>query len=200
MFGFSEDRVAYFAASEVIDWDHPQVMEKAKQLAAGSADAHEIALRCFSWVRDEIRHSFDEPYAADARVGCSASEVLGLGHGICYAKSHLLAALLRANGIPAGFDYQRLHDDKLDFCLHGFNTVWLPPHGWYRIDARGNTNGIDARFDPPQERLAFSSAARGEIDYRLNLPRPLPEVVRALRNSGRVDELGKALPRGVRMG
>jgi len=39
-------------------------------------------------------------------VTCSASEVLREGTGICFAKSHLLAALLRAVGIPAGLCYQ----------------------------------------------------------------------------------------------
>lgn len=29
-------------------------------------------------------------------------------HGICFAKSHLLAALLRCKSIPAGFCYQKL--------------------------------------------------------------------------------------------
>ena len=44
--------------------------------------------------------------------------------GICYAKSHLLAAILRANLFPTGFCYQRLVlDDKTDsrFVLHGLN-------------------------------------------------------------------------------
>jgi len=36
-------------------------------------------------------------------VTCKASDVLIYGTGYCYAKSHLLAALLRANAIPAGF-------------------------------------------------------------------------------------------------
>nr|WP_269749949.1 transglutaminase family protein [Polyangium fumosum] len=79
---------------------------------------------------------------------CTASEVLRHRTGFCYAKSHLLAALLRANGLPAGFCYQRLAHGS-GYCLHGFNAVELPGIGWYRIDARGNKPGIDAAFDPP---------------------------------------------------
>lgn len=197
---FIEDKTAYLETTGVIDWQHPEVYETAKRLAAGSEDRSAIALRCFTWVRDEVRHSFDEPYDPAAGVSCTASGVLQLGHGICYAKSHLLAALLRANGIPAGFDYQRLGDERWEYCLHGFNTVWLEGHGWYRIDARGNTNGIDAQFNPPEVKLAFSSDAKGEFDYGFNLSKPLPEVVRVLRESQRVDELSRTLPRSVRMG
>lgn len=46
-----------------------------------------------------IKHSWD---VQDKRVTKTAAEVLEQGVGICWAKSNLLAALLRANGIPAG--------------------------------------------------------------------------------------------------
>jgi len=66
--------------------------------------------------------------------------VLKYKTGYCYAKSHLLAALLRANNIPAGLCYQRLtiENDMLPYCLPALNAVYLPKYGWYRIDARGN--------------------------------------------------------------
>lgn len=42
------------------------------------------------------------------------------GSGICYAKSHLLAALLRANKIPAGFCYPRLsaYENGSPYFIH----------------------------------------------------------------------------------
>jgi transglutaminase-like putative cysteine protease len=188
---------AWLAASAVVDFRDEQVRREAEALAQGAGDRVEVAHRCFLFVRDEIAHSFD---IGSGQVACSASDVLRYGHGICYAQSHLLAALLRANGIPAGFSYQRLCDDEGGFCLHGFNTLYLPQHGWYRVDARGNTNGIDARFCPPQERLAFTTAARGEVDYGLNLAEPLPCVVRALQGAPDIDALRRSLPTSVGMG
>jgi transglutaminase-like putative cysteine protease len=95
----------YLGSSDCVDWQHPLVSAKARELAAGSDDCIEIARRCFEFVRDEIRHSWD--YQLNP-VTCRASEVLIHGTGYCYAKSHLLAALLRANSIPAGLCYQRL--------------------------------------------------------------------------------------------
>ena len=72
-------------------------------------------------------------------VTCKASTCSQLER-LLLSKSHLLAALLRANGIPAGFCYQRLSIDDIGppFSLHGFNAVWLQEYGWYRVDARGN--------------------------------------------------------------
>jgi transglutaminase-like putative cysteine protease len=187
----------YFAATTVIDWQHPAVQAQAAQLARAAEDKLALARRCYAFVRDAIDHSFDVDATA---VTCSASEVLLSGHGICYAKSHLLAALLRANGIGAGFGYQRLQDDEGGFCLHGYNWVALPQYGWYPIDARGNRGGVDARFCPPQVRLAFPTQAAGECDYGINLAQPLGAVVRTLQGSANTRLLAQRLPSSIPMG
>ena len=114
----------------------------------------------------------------------------------CYAKSHLLAALLRANGIPTGFCYQRLSiDDKgAPFSLHGLNAVHLPEVGWYRADCRGNKTGVDAQFTPPIERLAFRLVFPQERSFSEILPDPLRVVVDALFRFRTWDELYQNLP------
>ncbi len=182
----------YLACTAVVDCDAPAIQRLAKRLAAATVE--ETARRCFEYVRDEVAHSLD---INGEELSCAASEVLRRGHGYCYAKSHLLVALLRANHIPAGFDYQRLDDDAGGFMLHGIATVYLPGHGWLRLDARGNKPGVDARFEPPTERLAWRGDGVGEVNYRLNLAEPLPEVVAALRRPLSVQQLLPLLPRGL---
>lgn len=184
---------AYLECSEYIDWQHPVVKLKAQILAAGASSTEQLVRHCFEFVRDEIKHSLD--YGLNP-VTCKASEVLLHGTGYCYAKSHLLAALLRANGIPAALCYQRLLFDGDDgpFCLHGLNAVLLLNYGWYRLDARGNKEGVDAQFCPPLERLAFSTNGRGECDIQGFASEPLPEVIDALRASHNVFSVAKALP------
>src|SRR4051812_31358162 len=115
----------FLADNDIIDWRLPSVLARARDLADGCVDLQSVAKRSFEWVRDEIKHSCDFQLNP---VTCSASEVLAAGTGFCYAKSHLLAALLRANKIPVGFCYQRLSidDQGPPFCLHGLNAVWLP--------------------------------------------------------------------------
>jgi len=183
----------YLEASEYIDWQHPSVLARARELAAGSADDTETARRCFEFVRDGIRHSWD--YRQNP-VTCRASEVLAHATGYCYAKSHLLAALLRANAIPAGLCYQRLPvgDSGPPYCLHGLNAVWLAEYGWYRVDARGNKPGVDARFCPPVERLAFRLTGDGESDLPGIHAAPLPAVILALTDCATVEELYGELP------
>jgi transglutaminase-like putative cysteine protease len=185
---------AFLQSTEVIDWEHPSVFSKAEELSKGSNGVTDIARRCFEWVRDSIQHSVDFKRNP---VTCSASEVLANGTGYCYAKSHLLAALLRANGIPAGFCYQRLSIDETGppYSLHGFNAVRLPEFGWYRMDCRGNKLGVDAQFSPPVERLAFKLIfPETERDFPKILPAPLPIVVAALRAHRTWDEMLRNLP------
>jgi len=171
---------SFLESTDIVDWRHDSIVRLAGQLADQSANTFETAKRCFEWVRDEIKHSSDHQLNP---VTCSASEVLIHGTGYCYAKSHLLAALLRANEIPAGFCYQRLSIDGTGppFCLHGLNAVHLPEFGWYRVDARGNRNDLHAEFRPPDERLAFSTQITGEKMFGEILNAPLQAVIGCLR-------------------
>lgn len=171
----------FLESSKYIDWSHPEVAVKAASLSAGSSDKLTVAKSCFEFVRDEIRHSWDHKMNP---VTCKASEVLRHRTGYCYAKSHLLAALLRANGIPAGLCYQRLtiSNDGPSFSLHGLNAIYLEQFGWHRIDARGNKQGVRAEFCPPTEKLAFPIIADGEADLPEIWPEPLQVVVRVLES------------------
>ena len=183
----------YLRSTDIIDWRHPGVTAKSRELAKNGTDAAETARHCFEWVRDAIRHIGDFNIST---VACSASEVLKTASGICYAKSHLLVALLRANGIPAGFSYQRLSidDNGPPFCLHGLTAVYLPGFGWYRVDPRGNNQLVHADFIPPDERLCYTPHLPGEADLPEIWPDPLPVVAESLKTYKTKDELWAHLP------
>jgi transglutaminase-like putative cysteine protease len=128
-------------------------------------------------------HSWD---IQSPQVTCKASEVLFYGEGLCYAKAHLLAALLRAHGIPTGFCYQRLTvgaTAETGYALHGLNAVYLASQtSWIRLDARGNKPGIQAEFCTSKEQLAYVVRPElDEIDYPTIYVQPHPKVVKALR-------------------
>lgn len=183
----------FLASSNVVDWRTPAILALAEDLRGSLRDPVELARRLYEWVRDEIPHTVD---AGLEPVSCAASEVLRLRTGFCYAKAHLLAALLRASGIPAGFGYQRLSIDDVGppHCLHGFNAVLLPGVGWYRLDPRGNKPGIDAQFDPPRERLAFEPRLPGEHTFTRIWAEPEAVVIAALQRHRTRGELCRNLP------
>ncbi|MDR1821972.1 MAG: transglutaminase family protein [Oscillospiraceae bacterium] len=160
----------YLRRDERVDFDDPAVRRTAERLASGSASTLEYIRAAFVLVRDEIAHSAD---ISSRIVTKTASEVLAKREGICYAKSMLLAALLRAAGIPAGFCYQRLtllDTPDSGYCIHALNAVYIEElSAWTRLDARGNTNGKNAQFYPENpllEQLAFPIRAEyGECEY-----------------------------------
>ncbi len=182
---------AYLTATEIIDWQNANILQLSQQLATSNVNT--TAKACFEWVRDNINHSSDFQMNP---VTCHASEVLQHKTGYCFAKSHLLAALLRANSIPAGFCYQRLSvfDNGAPYSLHGFNAVYLAEYGWYRLDARGNKPGVDAQFNPPQEQLAYSINFPEEIDCQHIFAEPLAKVVKSLQSYTTWDEALHNLP------
>ncbi|WP_182359637.1 transglutaminase domain-containing protein [Tomitella gaofuii] len=183
---------AFLGRDSYVDTTDPEILTLARGLraragsaATATATATAYARTAFEWVRDEVAHSYD---ARDPRVTLTAGEVLAERVGLCYAKAHLLAALLRCQGIPAGLCYQRLeHGDG--HVLHGLVAVHLC-EAWHRQDPRGNTGGIDARFSLGAERLAWTiDPTRGEVDYPELYATPARCVVDTLRGARNVLDL-----------
>lgn len=186
---------AYRTPSPYLDFDHPLVRQQLDAFGRGP-DEVTLARTVFEWVRDQVAHSTD---IGSRRVTVRASEVLQHREGICYAKSHLLAGLLRGVGIPAGMCYQRLtrgSDASRGHVVHGLTTAYLATVGrWVRLDARGNRAGVDAQFSLAEEHLAWPIRPEyGEVDYLENLPAPDPLVVATLEAHDDYRELLKALP------
>ncbi len=196
MYPESDDLNDYLVSDTIVDWQTPAVRQKALELTRSLSDEVAKAHCLYEWVRDSISHTNDTGLDI---VTCTASEALYHGTGICFAKSHLLAALLRAVNIPAGFCYQVLRfDPPVDNepVLHGFNAVYLATYDtWIRIDARGNTNGINAQFSIEKEQLAFAMDPEAdEFIYEAIFATPVDSVVNRLKMYKTIHELWLDLP------
>ena len=189
---------AYLDSSDYIDYSDERIQEILSLFQQRSEV--ERVKAAFTYVRDNIAHSYDINHDEVTR---KASEVLQSGHGICYAKSHLLAAILRALGIPSGICYQRvtLYEKPEDgHCIHALNTVYLREFGkWIRLDARGNKEGVNAQFSLDEEKLAFSIRAHyGERDYLLNYAQPHPIIIQTLeRYASSMEMYKEGLPESL---
>lgn len=104
----------FLEASHYIDWHEPEIKALAANLAEGKDSEAEIAKSCFEYVRDKVNHSWD---FKQNPVTVKASDALKYGTGYCYAKSHLLAALLRANGIPVFVNKDVAFTDHADLSF-----------------------------------------------------------------------------------
>ena len=168
----------------IIQFDTPNISQKIRDIQSLASSSLERAKLAFEIARDQVAHSFDTGYE---KVTISAEEALTQHEGICFAKSHVLAALLRGMGIPAGFCYQRvLRKGTIEsgYALHGLNALYLEDVGWFRVDPRGNKVGIDSQFNTEKEELAYPIRPQlGEVDYPEVFIAPLPTVIQAMQSS-----------------
>ncbi|MCZ2356717.1 MAG: transglutaminase-like domain-containing protein [Bacteroidia bacterium] len=124
----------YLAPTFIIDSDNPLIIKAAKECVVSCNNQIEAAIAMYLFVRDTIRYN---PYRLDLRPeGLQASSVLQRDSGYCVEKAVLLAALLRANGIPSRLGFanvrnhigtqrieERLGTDVLVF--HGYTEIYL---------------------------------------------------------------------------
>lgn len=184
-----DDITDYLIDSEIMDYNNSRIKEKALELSLDSKNQFETIKDIYEFVRDEIHHSLD---INGQKAAFKASEVLNNAQGICFAKSNLLAAMLRFLGVPTGFCYQRLTHEG-GYILHGLNAVFLD-NKWYRLDARGNREDVNAQFSVDSEKLAFPVSKEGEIDYPGIYSKPVESVIAAFNGAETVDELMEKIP------
>ncbi len=174
----------------IVEWHSPLVHARLAWIEERAETKLDRARLAFEVARDGVAHSFD---TGNPVVSIGAEDTLRNGEGICFAKAHLLASLLRGLEIPTGFCYQRvLRKGTLasGYALHGLNAVHLEETGWFRVDPRGNKPGTDAQFSPRVERLAYPIRPElGEVDYPKVFVAPRAAVLDAMRASKDSQEL-----------
>ena len=193
---FTDNIDEYLKKDGVVNYENVNIIQLADLLWSNADSDVDYIKRAYEFVRDNISHSAD---INEDSLTCSASEVLAAGHGICFAKSHLLAALLRCKSIPTGFCYQKLILDEETtpiLVYHGLNGVYInADRKWIRLDARGNKEGINAQFSLDEEYLAFPICTeKGEKDGFTIYPNPDAKVLEQLRNSKTRTQLWSNLP------
>ena len=186
----------YLKKDDIVNYENVNITRLADSLCSNADSDVEYIKKAYEFVRDNISHSAD---INEDILTCSASEVLLAGHGICFAKSHLLAALLRCKSIPTGFCYQKLIlDDETAPILiyHGLNGVYIKEYKmWIRLDARGNKEGVNAQFSLDREQLAFPiRAEKGEEDGFVIYPDPDIKILEKFKNNKTRTELWDNLP------
>jgi len=131
-----------------IDSASPELQALAALITEGSVSKRELAIRAFEHIRDSVPYEFMAKFRPDQY---RAMHVLDAGRGFCVQKAVLLAALLRACGIPSALVLGNLKDHTMPRRIvkalgtnvmhgHGFTAVWLDGE-WLLVDA-----SHDARF------------------------------------------------------
>lgn len=145
----------FLTPSYYVDYEAENIQAAAQALFSPDMTDVEKARTAYHFVRDDIHHSLDY---RRSEVPARASEVMACRSGICHAKANLLAALLRREGIPTGFCFERItyasEGEGMGYCTHGLSAVLLEGK-WVRLDARGNREGVNAQFSLGEPVLAY---------------------------------------------
>ncbi len=172
------------AATDFIDADHPDIRRFAEKHSVSGAGARETAVALYGAVRDGLRY---DPYQVPLEhESLRASAVLASGRGFCVTKAVVLAAVLRAAGIPAriGFADVRNHltTPRLRavmgtdiFRYHGYTEVYLDGQ-WFKATPAFNRGlcekaGIrPLEFDGRQDSIfhPFDVEGRQHMEYLLD--------------------------------
>lgn len=186
------DKIEAFLKFDDVVNSNEQIRKSTDALICSRIEIERVAA-IFNWVRDTISHSKDFGHEC---VTCTSSEVLHHRTGICFAKSHLLASMMRYAGIPCGFCYQVFENPANRNCngftLHGLNAVYVQStRSWQRIDPRGNRSDISAVFSKGNESLAFP-----DLDFLDDkvYASPLPVVIDGLKTAESISSLWPHLP------
>lgn len=128
------------SANNWIQSDNPDIRKLAEETAAGEQDPWKVALALESAARKRItKRDYSQAFA-------SAAEVLETGQGDCTEHAVLLAALARAQGIPArvaiGLVYLE-QEGRPAFGYHMWDELYIAGR-WIPMDATLALGGIGA--------------------------------------------------------
>lgn len=130
----SDDPKDFLDPGPMVDSTNPEIAAYAAVAVEGLATDKEKAICLYYKIRDEVRY---DPYSAELSVeGMKASNILANRRGYCVAKAALLAAVCRAQGIPARLGFadvrnhlttekmrQRMKTDL--FYWHGYTDIFI---------------------------------------------------------------------------
>lgn len=133
-----DDQKKYLAETAFLQTKDPRVADHARKAAAGSQDHGTVAVRMEQYVFRELKKkNFSTALA-------SAAEVAQNMEGDCTEHACLLAAMLRAGGIPSRVSVGLVYADKLGaFGGHMWTEAWLDGK-WIPLDATLGRGGIGA--------------------------------------------------------
>lgn len=181
----------FLKSSDIIDFYEKSLSDFIDQLfPKKSMKRNEIIEAAFKWVRDNIQHSFD---FNNHTITAKASDVFFHRTGICFGKSHLLAAILRHQNIPCGFAYQIFDREspEAEKGIHGLNAVFFEEdQQWYFYDSRGHNGEVRIEYQNQKNCLAFPDLP---IANETIYSQPLDMVVGKLKKSKNLMELDRAL-------
>ena len=177
-YNFPKPGPDYLTPTEFMDFEHPRVADFVARAIDGEEDPLNQAVRLFYAVRDEIRY---DAFAIRMEPEVfRASRVLEKGRAFCIPKAVLLAAGLRACGIPTAIGtsdvVNHFTTPKMEaamgecdvFIHHGYAVMYLE-NRWVKAAPAFNASLCERFGVRPTEFNGQEHALLQEYDAQRNL-------------------------------
>jgi hypothetical protein len=124
-----QPRESYLKAADKIESDAPEMVAKARELAAGKKDTRETAQALSTWTADWLKDTVED--------GGGALASLKGRSGNCQTHARLYTALARAAGIPTRFVSGMVYQEGKGFLYHSWAESRLGD-AWVAVDPTYN--------------------------------------------------------------
>jgi hypothetical protein len=192
----------YLKPTEFCESNHLEVQKVTAEVIKGVKTPKEAAIKIYLFIRDEIKLHFEEPKPS--------IEVLRSEIGVCWNKSNLQVAMLRAAKIPARYRFETwlpqlifvfIPEAFWETVYEGYEMVSEEPvsdlvptqftHGLAEVYLGDKWIGCDAWLDKPLQPSAFMFDWDGEHDLTGILP--WRKAITGSTSSCPVKEMNEAL-------
>lgn len=111
----------------------------------------QVVQQVYHWVAQNIDYDTDKAEQLRDTTGYipDLEELMLTQKGICYDYAALVAAMLRANGIPCKLIKGDVLADEVGYVYHAWNMIWLEGSGWITVKIEvtpGEWERIDLTF------------------------------------------------------
>jgi len=146
----------------------PEMVAKAQEVTAGSADGLEAIVRLEDFVHNYM--TYDLAYAEVTMTGADA---FALRKGVCDDFSHIFISMAKSVGIPARYVFGYAYSGE-EWGPHAWAEAYVPGYGWLPVDPTFNEMlNLDATHvrEGSGERLENLTGVRGTGTAGLAVPK-----------------------------
>ncbi len=176
-----DDPAACLRPTRFVDSDSPEIIAYARRAAGDAEDNLEKARRLYLAVRDDLRY---DPFLVGLEPeGYTAGSTLARGSGFCVTKAAVLAAVARAEGIPARLGYADVRNHLTSprllelmgtdvFAYHGYTELylggkWLKATPAFNLSLCHKAKILPLEFDGENDSIyhPFDTEGRRHMEY-----------------------------------
>ena len=134
------------ASTEVIESDHPQILELARNIVGPAQSTFDRARQLFYFVRETVKYDPFSPFFLKDHY--RTTSILERGKGYCVQKAVVLVSLARSLGIPAQLVFADIRNYKASSrMVRLMGTNLFVYHGYVRLELGGKWVKVTPTFE-----------------------------------------------------